>query len=88
MALDTTLGADGAEYTTLVLTNKTSDAAIATLSMTVGLVQNTWLTMGGIGNASIVAGASSYCYMVPAKTGATGVELSGLQVRIEYTLAG
>ncbi len=85
VALDTTLDADGVDYVTLVMTNKTSDAVIATLSMTVGLAQNTWLTMGSITNASIVAGASSYCYLVPAKT-ASGFALSGLTFRIEFTL--
>ncbi len=87
VALDTTLAADGVDFVTLAMTNKTSDATIATLSMTVGLAQNVWLTMGAIGNASIVAGADSYCYLLPAKT-ASGFALSGLSFRIEYTLAG
>ena len=85
VALDTTLSSDGSHYHTLVMKNKTSDTTIATLSMTVGLAQNVWLTMGACSNASIVAGTSSYCYLVPTKTG-NGGALSGLRFRIEYTL--
>ena len=87
VALDTTLAADGVNYVDLVLTNATSDTTIATLSMTVGLAQNVWLTMGAITNPNIIAGASSYCYLVPAKA-ASGYALAGLTFRIEYTLAG
>lgn len=87
VAVDTAVGADAVNYNTLVLTNATAAATIATLSTAAGWAINTWTTMGAITNASIVAGASSYCYLVPTKT-SSGKALSGLTFRIEYTLAG
>jgi len=87
VALDTTVGADAVNYNTLVLTNATADATIATLSTAAGIAANTWTTMGDITNPDIVAGASSYCYLVPTKT-VSGMALSGLTFRIEFTLAG
>jgi len=86
VAVDTTLGADGSHYVTLVLTNATSDATIATYATSGGISQNTWTSMGAITNPDIIAGANSYCYLVPTKTG-NGGALSGLSFRIEYTLA-
>lgn len=85
VAVDTAIGADGVNYNTLVLTNATAGATIATLSTAAGWAINTWTTMGAITNPDIVAGASSYCYLVPTKT-ASGKACSGLSIRIEYTL--
>lgn len=87
MAVDTAIGVDAVNYQTFVLTNATSDATIATLTTAAGWAQNTWTTMGSITNADIVAGANSYCYLVPAKA-ASGKICSGLSIRIEFTLAG
>ncbi len=86
IATNTTVAADAINFNTLVLTNKTSDAAIVTYSTAPGFAQNVWTTMGAVTNPDIVAGTSSYCYLVPTKT-VNGTAVLGLTLRIEFTLA-
>ncbi len=87
VAVDTDMGdCSGADNQTLYVKNGSDDSTMATLALTSnpGLAQNTWTSMGTISNASIPA--DSYCYATFAK-GGSGVAMSGLVYRIEYTLA-
>lgn len=50
-----------------------------------GLAQNTWTTMGAVSNGDIAA--ADYLYVTFTKT-SSGLILSGLAFKIEYTLGG
>jgi hypothetical protein len=84
---DVSVGDMSTNKETIVVKNSTSDTTIATLALTGGtpMPAKAWLTMGAITNGSVTA--DTYIYATLTKT-SSGLVMSGLTFRIEYTLAG